>query len=154
MAKKLKLEPYVPTENEAQKIVVRWAWGDSKSFGANAKWPDLNWLYMIPNGAMLGGYNRHATYQHLRAMGLNPGVPDFVLPSARAGAFGAYLEGKRSEDEKLASKQEKWRDYLIAAGYWWRRWDGDAECIDLLTWYLKQPRTVVIPFLSEEEKKS
>jgi hypothetical protein len=150
--KKKLLRPFTPTENAEQKAVISWARGDAKSFGANAKWPELNWLYMVPNGAMLGGRNRFATFNHLRSMGLNVGCPDLILPAARDGFFGYYLEGKTLDGGRLSDDQERWRVYLAGAGYKWDQWNGAAQCIQLLIAYLKQPRTAAIPFVPHDQE--
>jgi len=64
--------------------------------------PDLRWLFAIPNG----GARSKATAGKLKAEGVRPGVPDLMLPVARGGYHGLYIEmkavGGRTSDEQKA----------------------------------------------------
>lgn len=148
MAKKLKLTPrekpqpkeFVPYESDEQKSVVRWA------KDAQIKWPELALLYAVPNGAMLGGKNRFAQVNNLKAQGLRVGVPDLVLPVARGDWFGAYLEMKRLKDGVWDVEQKWWADKLKEQGYLCGLARGHKAGIDFFVAYLSKPKTVAIAF--------
>lgn len=79
--------PRVPTEDEEQIALFRWA--------AMMEWkyPQLRRLYHIPNG----GKRTKAEAGIFKAMGVKSGVPDVHLPVARGGYHGLYIEMKRTK---------------------------------------------------------
>lgn len=93
-----------------------------------ASQPALRLLFAIPNGAFLGGdvktLRNGSTVSmaairmnRLKAEGLKPGVPDVMLPVARGGKHGLFLEFKRPKGGKHSEGQKLWRDMLLAAGF-------------------------------------
>ncbi len=123
------------SEHAHQVAVIEWA------FMQTAKYPELDLLHAIPNGAMLGGGKIGAIrMNHLKAEGLRPGISDLFLPSAHDGYFGMYIEmktkgGKVSDNQKefmLAVEEQGYRTAVC--------WDAD-EAIEILDDYLKQPKT-------------
>jgi hypothetical protein len=100
--------------------------------------PELRWLYSVPNG----GARSATTAALMRAEGVRRGVPDLVLPVARGGHFGLYVEMKRPGRHSTTREQREWIAGLIEQGY--RAvvcvgWDAAREEI---VRYLDQPRTV------------
>jgi hypothetical protein len=75
----VKLKPYVPRESDEQASVFAWATQFVVRF------PELQLLHAIPNGALLGGRNRFAVARELTNTGLRVGVPDIHLPVPRSG---------------------------------------------------------------------
>ena len=50
--------------------------------------PELQYMYHVPNG----GKRDKATAAVLKRQGVKAGVPDIMLPAARAGYHGLYIE--------------------------------------------------------------
>lgn len=78
--------------------------------------PDLNYLYHIPNG----GIRNAATANLLRKSGVIAGIPDYFLPVARKGFHGLFIEFKQKalEGKKcLTPSQEKVIPILKRNGY-------------------------------------
>ena len=80
----------VPSEDEEQMAVMEWA---QLQMG---RWPELEWLYHIPNGGKRGKIEA----ARFKAMGVKAGVPDLCLPVPMGRYHGLYIEMKRREDRK------------------------------------------------------
>lgn len=117
----------VPSEDEEQIQVVKWA---EMQMG---RWPDLKWLYHIPNG----GKRRRTEAARFKAMGVKAGVPDLFLPVPKGGYHGLYIEMKRREGGKLSEDQREWFDGLSGNGYCVHRCDGWQEAVRVLEDYLR-----------------
>ena len=117
----------VPSEDDEQMAVVRWA---AHMMG---RWPDLKWLYHIPNGGKRGKVEA----ARFKAMGVKAGVPDLCLPVARGGYHGLYIEMKRRVGGRLSPDQKDWADGLRANGYCVCRCDGWNEAVAVLEGYLR-----------------
>lgn len=117
----------VPSEDEEQAAVIRWA---ELQMG---RWPDLEWLYHIPNGGKRGKIEA----ARFKAMGVKAGVPDLCLPVPKGGYHGLYIEMKRREGGKLSKDQRKWIDGLRENGYCVQRCDGHQEAVRVLGDYLR-----------------
>lgn len=120
------LAPRVPTEHEEQAEVIRWA------ETARHALPGLALLYAVPNGARRGKRER----VQKKAEGMKAGVPDLVLPVARAGAHGLYLELKRTVGGRVAPTQRGWLDALALEGYRCAVAEGAAAAKAVLVAYL------------------
>lgn len=99
--------------------------------------PELELLYAVPNGGKRG----IRTAVRMKAEGVKAGVPDLVLPVARGGYFGLYLELKA--DESLRPIQKQWLAALAAEGYRACMVRGEAAAREELLAYLRQPPTKV-----------
>ena len=127
-----------PTEHAEQVAVINWC------FYMLSKYPELDLIHAIANGAMLGGGKIGAIRMNsLKAEGLRPGVLDLYLPCARGGAFGLYIEmktkaGKLSDNQKEFIRNVEKEGYVCFVAY------GADEAIDFLEKYLAQPRTKVV----------
>ena len=75
-------------------------------------YPDLAWLYAIPNG---GKRNLQVAIK-LKAEGAKAGVPDLCLPTPRGPYHGLYLETK-VKPNKTTPEQRAWITYLESQGY-------------------------------------
>jgi hypothetical protein len=94
------------SEHTEQCALFEWAaWNQSKDAA-------LNMLYAVPNG----GKRDKATAAKLKAEGVKAGVPDVVLPVARMGYHGFYLELKIGKN-KTSIEQDVWLTALKAEGY-------------------------------------
>lgn len=65
--------------------------------------PELQYMYHVPNG----GKRDKATAAVLKRQGVKAGVPDIMLPAARAGYHGLYIELKAGENT-TTKKQKEW----------------------------------------------
>ena len=75
--------------------------------------PELQYMYHVPNG----GKRDAATAVALKRQGVKAGVPDIMLPAARAGYHGLYIELKRQRGGRKSDHQSEWLDALSAQGY-------------------------------------
>lgn len=127
----------ITTEHDEQCLVIDWA------YLYTAQWPELDLLHAIPNGVMLGGGKIGAIRMNvLKGEGLRPGTPDLFLPSAHDGYFGLYIEMK-IPGGKLSENQEQFIAAVEKQGYLAVVCWGADEAIEILTNYLKAPRTRV-----------
>lgn len=75
--------------------------------------PELQYMYHVPNG----GKRDAATAVALKRQGVKAGVPDIMLPAARAGYHGLYIELKAGKNT-TTKKQKEWLEYLRQQGYY------------------------------------
>ena len=97
----------VPTENDEQKALMRWA-----KFNMG-RWPDLRMLLHIPNE----GRRDPRTGYALKQMGLRKGFPDLLLLTPRGTMHGLAIEMKRTKGGKVSAEQAQWIADLVAQGY-------------------------------------
>ena len=83
-----------------------------------------------------GGFRDAREGAKFKRMGTSAGYPDFVLPYARKGYHGLYIEVKRRYGGKLSEAQIYWRDLLIREGYAWYEAKGADQCIKIVQNYL------------------
>lgn len=93
--------------------------------GAEADWPELRWLFAVPNG----GWRAKRTAAAMKAEGAKPGVPDYLLPLARGGYAGLAIELKTATG-RVSPEQCEWLAHLAAQGWqavvargWEQAWD-------------------------------
>lgn len=115
------------SENAQQAAIFRWA---EYEIG---KYPELALLYHVPNG----GKRDARTASILQQCGVKPGVPDLVLPVARQGYHGLYIELKAGKN-KTSKNQDIWLKALKDQGYFTAVAYGFEEAKDLILWYLKE----------------
>lgn len=70
-------------------------------------------LFAIPNG----GKRHRATATQLRREGVRAGVPDLMLPVARRGYHGLFIEMKRVRGSQTSKEQKDWHVFLREQGY-------------------------------------
>lgn len=80
--------------------------------GAEADWPELRWMAAIPNG----GARAKREAVKLKAEGVNPGVPDYLLPVQRGGYVGLALELKTATG-RTSAEQRAWLAHLEGQGW-------------------------------------
>jgi hypothetical protein len=71
-----------------------------------------DYLFAIPNG----GFRSKTTAGKLKAEGVKPGVWDLLLPLARCGQHGLWVEMK-APDGRPSVEQLSWGDKMDKAGY-------------------------------------
>lgn len=90
-------------------------------------------IFAIPNG----GHRHPAVAAKLKAEGVKPGVLDLLLPVARQGYHGYFIELKCG-DNKPSQDQEEWIRKLRAEGYKCDVvWDSVDRVMGLLEAYLE-----------------
>ena len=109
--------------------------------------PELEYMFHVPNG----GKRDKATAVALNRQGVKAGVPDIVLPVARDGFHGLYLELKGGHNKQHQSEKRPvngWRGvgYYTAVCYGWQE---AAKLIE--TYLLKTEIDAVIAELHKME---
>lgn len=97
-------------------------------------------IYHVPNG----GHRVKAVAAKLKAQGVKAGIPDLVLPMARGGYFGLYIEFKASfEPAPVSTSQKDCLRRLNDQGYLAVVCQGHFDAMECLRAYLALPRTEV-----------
>lgn len=112
----------LPTEAEEQATLLNWCRMQE------GRHPELGLLFHIPNGGKRG----KAEAARFRAEGVKAGIPDLMLPVARGGKHGLFLELKRKAGGRVRPEQKDWMDKLKEQGYEaqvCRGWEGAAEAL-------------------------
>jgi hypothetical protein len=122
-----------PTEHHEQVALFQWA-----ALHAT-KYPDLAWLYAVPNGARTS----MSTAKRLKAEGLKAGYPDIGLDVAHGGFHGLRIEMKRRKGGRVSPEQAAWMSRLRGQGYFCPVAEGWEEAVEFLEGYLKQRPTAV-----------
>ncbi len=99
------------------------------------KYPELKWLTHIPNG----GFRDAITANNLKAEGVRPGVPDYLLAVQRNKFHGLWIELKRPKPPGIVSKEQiEWLDHLYKEGFKVRVSYGWENARDTIIAYLEQ----------------
>jgi hypothetical protein len=77
------------------------------------KYHELRWLHSINNGA----YVSIGVAVKLKKAGTRRGIPDLMLPVARDGFHGLYIEMKRQKGGHVDPDQKECHAFLIDQGY-------------------------------------
>lgn len=97
-------------------------------------------IYHVPNG----GHRHKLVAIKLKGQGVKAGVPDLVLPMARGGYFGLYLEFKATapNDAAVSASQHAWIRRLNDQGYLAIVCRGHFDAMEQIRAYLRLPQTV------------
>jgi len=97
-------------------------------------------IYHVPNG----GHRVKAVAAKLKGQGVKAGVPDLVLPMARGGYFGLYIEFKAKPpfDAPVSPSQDAYLQALAAQGYLAIVCRGNIDAVEAIRAYLLLPATV------------
>lgn len=98
--------------------------------------PDLGSIYAVPNG----GLRNARTAAALKREGVKAGIPDLVLPRARGGYFGLYVEMK-TDGGTIGNEQIKVGQDLTRNGYKVIYCFTCQEAIEGVLAYLAEPQT-------------
>lgn len=128
-ATKATRKPTLPVPTEHQEQVVLFRWMDCMK----AKHPELAGAFAIPNFARISA--RWGAY--MRDEGKKAGVPDIVLPVARGGYHGLFLELKRKRGSKTYVEQKAWHLWLTDQGYYVAVCEGAEAAEKVILWYLE-----------------
>lgn len=128
----------VMSEDGHQVVLFQWA------ALAKGKYPELAWLYAVPNG----GLRSKAVAGKLKAQGVKSGVPDIQLDVARKGFHGLRIElkvpevkavpniTKRKAPGRTSPEQDAWLEQLRVQGYKAEVARGWVEAMEILVDYL------------------
>ena len=94
---------------------------------------ELKLIFAIPNG----GKRNITTATRLKMEGVKPGVPDLMLPVARHGFHGLFIEMKRDPSLPLEEKQQKWKEDLEEQGYFVTKCGESEDAITVLKSYME-----------------
>lgn len=81
------------------------------------EWPELQWMFAVPNFAGRLGKKTARHGARLKAEGRKPGVPDILLPVRRGDAPGLAIEMKAGKNA-LSPDQQRWLQHL-----WAQKWE-------------------------------
>lgn len=96
-------------------------------------------IYHVPNG----GHRLKSVAAKLKAQGVKAGIPDLVLPMARGGYFGLYIEFKATvEPAPVSASQRDCLRRLSEQGYLAIVCRGHFDAMEQLRAYLLLPATV------------
>lgn len=98
-------------------------------------------IYHVPNG----GHRHKLVAIKLKEQGVKAGVPDLVLPMARGGHFGLYIEFKAKPpfDAAVSPSQDAYIQALLNQGYLAIVCRGSIDALETIRAYLLQPQTKV-----------
>jgi hypothetical protein len=118
-------------EHDEQVAVIDWCFANMQ------KYPELDLIFAVPNGVMLGGGKIGAIRMNfLKAEGLRPGVSDLMLPVARGKFHGAFIEMKTLTG-KVSENQEQFIAAVEDQGYFAPVCWGAEDAIDNIQYYLE-----------------
>ena len=95
-------------EWEEAEALTRWTTGEGL-----LKYPELKWLYHVPNG----GWRSPKVANALKRQGVKPGPPDYNLDIPRGIYHGLRIELKRRKGGSLSDYQREWILWLLSQGY-------------------------------------
>nr|DAR49432.1 MAG TPA: Nuclease [Caudoviricetes sp.] len=99
---------YIKRSEDTEQInVVSWAHWNVKRF------PELKWLYHVPNG----GRRNRAEAAKFKQMGVKAGVSDLCLPYPKGAYCGLFIEMKYGSNKQQASQKEFLRDMAMAGHF-------------------------------------
>lgn len=114
------------SEDTEQIKVVSWAeWNEGR-------YPELRWLFHIPNG---GSRNKQEAAK-LKQMGVKAGVSDLCLPYPRGMYCGLYIEMKYGSNRQQDTQKEFLAD-MAEAGHFVATCYSAEEAIKVIKMYLK-----------------
>ncbi|MFR6747787.1 MAG: VRR-NUC domain-containing protein [Roseburia faecis] len=116
------------SEDTEQMAVVSWArWNVQK-------YPELKWLYHVPNG---GSRNR-AEAAKFKQMGVKAGVADLCLPYPKGAYCGLWIEMKYGRNTQQETQKEFLED-MAAAGHFVATCYSAREACEVIEEYCKLP---------------
>ena len=129
------MKPYAPRATRAKAVDREGQEQAALLTEIELRYPEVFALiFHVPNGG-----HRHKTVAiKLKQQGVKAGVPDLVLPMARGGYFGLYIEFKATppHDAAVSTTQSAYLKALIAQGYLAIVCRGHADAMEQLRAYL------------------
>lgn len=96
-------------EEVEQARLIKW----SHKPAVRALMPALKWLAHVPNGGKRSAF----TGGQMKALGVNPGFPDLVLP-AKVGLHPGLIIEMKSATGKASAAQSAWLDHFACQGWY------------------------------------
>lgn len=114
-----------PSEHDEQVSLIQWA----------AWYPEIrDHLFAIPNG----GDRNPIVGARLKAEGVRKGVHDLMLPIARRGYHGLWIEMKSRDPRSKASDDQKiWGARMARQGYYAVVTAGWEAATSVIHWYME-----------------
>ena len=109
-----------------------------------ARYPVLGHLLIhIPNG---GSRKNAFEGYRLKRQGVRAGVSDLLLPVARGGYFGLWIEFKAAppNDAAVSPSQKEWIELMAEQGYFADICLGVEAAMQVLNRYMSFPATAVL----------
>lgn len=116
--------------NEENEQIALFQWAEF----AAVRYPELELMYHVPNE----GKRSVRTGSRLKKAGLKSGVPDIVLPVARGGYIGLYIELKYGKN-KITENQKNWLRALSEQNHYAAVCYGWEQAKDVIETYLNFP---------------
>lgn len=116
------------SEDTEQMSVVSWARWNVQQY------PELKWLYHVPNG---GSRNR-AEAAKFKQMGVKAGVADLCLPYPKGAYCGLWIEMKYGRNTQQETQKEFLAD-MAAAGHFVATCYSAREACEVIEEYCKLP---------------
>lgn len=113
------------SEDTEQINVIQWAGWNT------GKYPELKWLYHVPNG---GSRNKQEAVK-LKQMGVKAGVSDLCLPYPKGLYCGLYIEMKFGNNRQQDTQKEFLAD-MTAAGHFVATCYSAEEAVKVIEEYL------------------
>lgn len=105
------------------------------------RYPEVGSLLIhIPNG---GSRKNKFEGWRMKEQGVRAGVSDLLLPVARGGYFGLWIEFKASppNNAEVSESQQTWIEEMIAQGYFAQPCLGIDAAMKVIAWYMGLPAT-------------
>lgn len=115
------------SEAQEQKLLFDWA----ELYAGQH--PEVRLMFHVPNG----GSRNAIEGKHLKEQGVKAGVPDILLPVARQGCHGLFIEMKRAKGGVLSRFQSAYIEALMREGYRVAVCHGFEEAQKTIEDYLK-----------------
>lgn len=96
------------------------------------KYPELKWLFAIPNG----GFRNIVIANKLKATGVKRGVSDMMLPVRRGIWPGLFIELKTTKGV-MSEEQKEFAEFIRIQGYGFAKCVGWQEATKMLVKYLE-----------------
>lgn len=131
---------YRKDEHCEQVALIQWcAWMEwkAKNGEVGPEWADVHWLFAVPNG----GERDRIVAGRMKAEGVKSGVADLMLPVARGGYFGLFIEMKRHNGGTVSESQTKFLEFVGRGGYANTICYGVEPAIHAIKTYLTLKRT-------------
>ncbi len=123
------------TEHDHQVTFFDWC-----ALMAKREIPELKLAFAIPNGR-----HRHISVaKELKSEGVKAGVPDILIPVARNGYHGLFIEMKRPSGH-LEAQQVTWLNDLAIQGYFAYCCHSCDEAMELTQYYFGKRTTRPYP---------
>jgi len=106
--------------------------------GHRSGFPELAWVFAIPNGGSRGKTKDEAMRvgAMLKAEGVKKGVSDIFVPIPRHGRCGLFIEMKREDGGVLSKEQRDFGSAMQSAGYGFVCCHGWLEAANIIKQWL------------------